>query len=201
MGASTHSSCILGGTAQRTGCSSVRFSATCRLVDVHFDSARTSCGVQGVSGVVPTYTYPDHCTISSVHLTVHSGRSSEPVLGVCGHALSNQLSHVFQRKKSAVSYLNSPLHQGTRKRGRYHTLHCSHHPTFTATTLTPLTALPPPDDLHTMNPHKLLMTRMDRLDGQLLLVRSKRSQGTGTRCPNSVCNSRRSRRTNDWEVH
>lgn len=29
---------------------------------------------------------------------------------------------VFQRKKSAVSYLNSPLHQGTRKRGLYETL-------------------------------------------------------------------------------
>lgn len=29
---------------------------------------------------------------------------------------------VFQRKKSAVSYLNSPLHQGTRKRGPYETL-------------------------------------------------------------------------------
>lgn len=26
---------------------------------------------------------------------------------------------MFQRKKSAVSYLNSPLHQGTRKRGLY----------------------------------------------------------------------------------
>lgn len=26
---------------------------------------------------------------------------------------------LFQRKKSAVSYLNSPLHQGTRKRGPY----------------------------------------------------------------------------------
>lgn len=29
---------------------------------------------------------------------------------------------VFQRKKSAVSYLNSPLHQGTRKRGLYKAL-------------------------------------------------------------------------------
>lgn len=28
----------------------------------------------------------------------------------------------FQRKKSAVSYLNSPLHQGTRKRGPYEPL-------------------------------------------------------------------------------
>lgn len=29
---------------------------------------------------------------------------------------------VFQRKKSAVSYLNSPLHQGARKRGPYEVL-------------------------------------------------------------------------------
>ena len=29
---------------------------------------------------------------------------------------------LFQRKKSAVSYLNSPLHQGTRKRGAYELL-------------------------------------------------------------------------------
>lgn len=33
---------------------------------------------------------------------------------------------LFQRKKSAVSYLNSPLHQGTRKRGAYDLRHHNH---------------------------------------------------------------------------
>ena len=54
---------------------------------------------------------------------VSDGVPLVPVSFLLGAVVHLVVVFPMQRKRSAVSYLNSPLHQGTRKRGRYWVTH------------------------------------------------------------------------------